>query len=440
MPSLSDKLKSMGVKVGAQNLPPKPSRPSPGHPFGIEHVVAGRALANHQGETYVVDSSYPAGYLHGRVGLMYTAPLQAMAAWCSEPRLCECTPQSFAFIDTETTGLAGGTGTYAFLIGAGRFEGQEFHLAQFFMRDPAEEPAQLAALEEFLAPCTAIVTFNGKTFDVPLLNTRFTYHGWRTPFLDTAHVDLLHLARRLWRDRLPSRTLGNLEIQILGASRTEEDVPGYMIPEMYFQYLRDGDAQPLKSVFYHNAVDVISMAALFNHMSALLADPFNGRVEHGVDLIALAKLFEGVGDLETATRLYIHGLEHEDVQHSRLPKNVLLDALSRLATIYKHQENWAAALALWEQAARHGHLEAHVELAKYYEHRAKDYRRASDWTAAAITTVKTPQPGASRAETLLLRRQWLPDLEHRLARLARKAAANSDQESDLTANNDQDES
>src|SRR4030067_1036414 len=141
------------------------------------------------------------------------------------------------------------------------------------MRDPFEEPAMLLALEEFLAPCKTLVTFNGKSFDAPLLTTRYTLQGWPSPMGRMAHIDLLHLARRLWRDRLPSRTLSNLEVQILGAQRSEEEIPGWMIPQMYFDFLRDGDARPMKRVFYHNEMDVLSMAALLNLVVNLLENP-----------------------------------------------------------------------------------------------------------------------------------------------------------------------
>jgi uncharacterized protein len=419
MSSLSDRLKSLGVKVGAQDLPaPQPRRTSP-HVHVLEQVLSGHPLETHQGETFVVEERYAVDYQLGKSSIQITAPLHKIAEWAGEERIRDLPPQSFAFLDTETTGLSGGTGTYAFLIGVGRFEGDEFHLAQFFMRDPTEEPAQLAAFEEFMAPCEALVTFNGKAFDVPLLNTRYITQGWQPPFSATAHVDLLHLARRLWRDRLPSRSLGNLEVQILGATRTEEDVPGWMIPSLYFDFLRSGEAQPLKSIFYHNAVDVVSMAALFNHMAGLLADPFNEPVEHGVDLIALAKLFESMGDIDTATRLYIHGLDHD------LPKENLLDAIQRLALIHKRQDNFPAAVSLWEQAAQHQHLHAHVELAKYYEHRVRDCKEALHWTRSAIELLNEPN------FSLFERMQWLPELEHRQERLERKLASNSGESDDI---------
>jgi uncharacterized protein YprB with RNaseH-like and TPR domain len=404
MPSLSDKLKALGVQVGAGDLPPA----RPRNLYSIDQVLDGRLLDTSQGQTYVVEARYPPDYRHGAKPIQITAPLHVIAEWAGEQRLRDFTPGSFAFLDTETTGLQGGAGTYAFLIGVGRFDGDEFHLAQFFMRDPVEEPAQLAALEEFLAPCDALVTFNGKAFDLPLLWSRYIVQGWRPPFSETAHVDLLHLARRLWRDRLPNRSLGSLEVEILGAPRTDEDVPGWMIPQLYFDYLRSGDARPLKNVFYHNAIDVVSMAALFNHMAGLLAEPLAGQIDHGIDLVALAKLFESMGDLDRATRLYIHALEQD------LPEPNLIEAIQRLAMIHKRQENFPEAVALWEQAARHQHLDAHIELAKFFEHRLGDAGQALYWTESAIEVVN--QPGFSPYE----RRQWLADLEHRRQRLLRK--------------------
>jgi uncharacterized protein YprB with RNaseH-like and TPR domain len=404
MPSLSDKLKALGVQVGADDLPPA----RPRNPYSIDRVLDGRSLDTPQGQTYLVEARYPPDYRQGQKPIQITAPLHVIAEWAGERRLRDYAPGSFAFLDTETTGLQGGAGTYAFLIGVGRFDGEEFHLAQFFMRDPVEEPAQLAALEEFIAPCDALVTFNGKAFDLPLLWSRYIVQGWRPPFAETAHVDLLHLARRLWRDRLPNRSLGSLEVEILGAARTNEDVPGWQIPQMYFDYLRSGDARPLKSVFYHNAVDVVSMAALFNHMAAVLADPLGGQVDDGIDVVAMAKLFESMGDLDRATHLYIHALEHD------LPEPNLIEAIQRLAMIHKRQENFPEAVALWERAARHQHLDAHVELAKFYEHRLGDAEQALYWTDTAIQLVNQPVFPAYE------RRQWLTELDHRRQRLLRK--------------------
>lgn len=407
--TLSDKLKSLGVKLGARDLPPPRTQRDP---YAIDLVLPGRLHPTPHGEAYVVERLYTPQYRHGQAALRATAPLHAIAVWAGEPRLAACELERLVFLDTETSGLAGGSGTYAFLIGAGRFEGETFRLAQFFMRDPAEEPAQLTALTDFLQPCDILVTFNGKSFDVPLLNTRFVTHRRVTPLAAPGQLDLLHLARRLWRDRLPSRALGQLEIHILGAARTEEDVPGWLIPQIYFDYLRSGDARPLKGVFYHNAMDVLAMAALLTHMAQLLAEPLQTVLEHGLDVVALAKLFEELGQTEAAIQLYERGLAY-----SNLPEENYWDTQQRLAGVHRRRGDLAAAVEVWRLAAEGRQVYAHVELAKYYEHQQRDYPQAVQWTEAAIQLVNGPH--FPRYE----RRQWLADLQHRLARLQRKLMA-----------------
>jgi len=439
MDSLSERLKALGVKVGARDLP----APRPRDVYPIQGVVAGRFEETPYGEVFLVEERYPVTHQHGcgplsisgslnpnallgiSGSLSPSAPLSSsgalgiIAEWARDPRLAELAPDAFAFLDTETTGLSGGTGTYAFLVGAGRYEGENprgetFHLVQFFMRDPAEEAALLWALTEFLRPCQALVTFNGKAFDVPLLNARYISNGEESPLTSAAHLDLLPLARRLWRDRLPSRSLGYLEEHILGLTRGQEDVPGWVIPSLYFDYLRSGDARPLKSVFYHNAIDVLSMAALLSHVADLFDAALDTEIAaretavHGVDLVAMGKLFEDLSRIETAVRLYEHGLAGE------LPDETHWEAVRRLSFVHKRHGDLLAAVDLWRQAAGGGQVYAHVELAKYYEHRMRDYGEAAGWTQAAVALIEASSfPRHAR-------RRWLAELEHRLARLRRK--------------------
>lgn len=411
MPPLSEKLKSLGVKIGARDLHPAPTRDPRS---SIEKILSGRSHHTHMGETFVIEQVYPASHQHGQMPLQVSAPMLMLSKWAADDRICELAADGFAFLDTETTGLSGGAGTYAFLIGVGRFVGEEFHLAQFFMHDPIEEPAQLYALEEFLAPCQALVTYNGKSFDIPLLAARYTTHGWRAPFSDYAHIDLLHLSRRIWRDRLPSRTLGNIEAHILGTQRSEEDVPGWMIPQMYFDYLRSGDAGPLRSVFYHNAMDVVSLATLLDYSAALLDDPSKNVAAHGVDILSVARIYEELGDLDRAIRLYIDGLEHPDVLAGHTSIEIILNAMQRLALIYKRSGDFDSAIPLWIEAAQHGHLDSNIELAKFYEHQTGDYNIALHWTENAIEQMDGP------AYSQYQHRRWLPVLQHRKSRLLRK--------------------
>src|ERR1041384_3876199 len=303
--SLANKLKSLGVKVGATNL----TSPKPKNSYEVDSVVDGAFHPTRRGDVFIVEQVYTSDYCHGISPIVCSLPLTLISQWANDPRLMEIPLSKFAFLDTETSGLSGGTGTYAFMVGIGRFVDNQFILRQFFMRDPAEEPAMLEAVADFLAPVQALVTFNGKAFDAPLLTTRYRLHHIPIPYKDYAHLDLLPLARRLWRDRLQSRSLKYLEQHVLGMARSIEEVQGYEVPWLYFDYLRTGDARPLAGVFYHNGMDVVAMAALLAHMNEVMENPYEGRVEYGLDFVALGKLFEELGHWEEAARLFERGLE-----------------------------------------------------------------------------------------------------------------------------------
>lgn len=412
MNSLHERLRALGVKVGAESLPPSSphSIPSPPIAGGVPHPTP-------FGETFVIEKRLPVAHLNA-AGLSAPQPQRrTLARWAGWPSLNDLPWSSFAFLDTETSGLSLGAGTYPFLVSVGRFEDQEFHLAQFLLRQPGEEAALLAAVESFLSPCEVIVTYNGKTFDLPLLRTRYLLHGLRFPLQDHFHLDLLPLARRLWRNRLPQRSLIYLEAHILGVPRPADDTPGWLAPARYFEYLHSGDPQPLQGVIDHNARDVLSLVTLLHYLNDLLENPVERGRQYSVDLIALGRLFEDLNDPEMATRLYLHGLEHDDARYARLPRRVLLHALERLALIYKRQDNWASALYLWEEAARHGHIKAFVELAKYYEHLQGDAATALRWTEAALHALAGQQGQDCRPSE---RRRWRRELEHRRQRLERK--------------------
>ena len=295
------------------------------------------------------------------------------------------------------------------------------------MRDPSQEPALLAALSEWLTPFQAIVTFNGKSFDLPLLNTRFTMNGLTPPFAPLAHIDLLHLARRLWRDRLPSRALGDLEREIAGFIREQDEVPGYLIPQYYFDYLRTKDARPLGGVFYHNVIDIASLACLFTFTANLIANP-EMAVVHTLDLAAIARLYEELGHLEQAAALFERCLEEG------LPEENYIKTIERFASIRKRQGRPELAAQLWIYAAEKQHLPAFIELAKYYEHTMIDLAQAEDWVAKALNLINVQSlPG-------YLRKMYQEELVHRLERLEKKKIKaltsaynqNGDHEIDIT--------
>ncbi len=222
------------------------------------------------------------------------------------------------------------------------------------------------------------------------------------------HIDLLHIARRLWRDRLESRTLGSIEEHILGLPRTEEDIPGWMVPTIYFDYIKSGDARPITNVLYHNAMDIISLASLLNHVSLILDDPHGGIVEHGVDLISMGKIFEDLGEFSAAAECFESGLNYE------LPDRIRNQAFQRWSIMEKRLHNLEKSMGLWQIAAEYKEIYAHEELAKIYEHKSKDFSQAIFWTELAIEIINSP-------EYLVIERDiWRPKLEHRLKRLQRK--------------------
>ncbi|HUF39952.1 MAG TPA: ribonuclease H-like domain-containing protein [Anaerolineales bacterium] len=403
MPTLSDRLKSLGVQVGADAL--KPARET--RDKSVRRHLGGELVPTARGEAYVVERRHPAGGGDYPAALWGNGSLEMLAAWAREPGVAGLEREKFAFLDTETTGLSGGAGTFAFMVGIGKFEGDVFRLAQFFLREPGEEPAQLAAIEGFLAGSTAIVSFNGKAFDAPVVNTRYALHRQPSPLDGLAHLDLLHLARRLWKLRLSSRRLGDLETGVLGIERGAEDIPGFLVPQMYLDYLKYGDAEPLKGVFYHNEWDVLSMAALMTHMAELLSNPVEA-TRHDLDLLSIGVLHEDLGRVSEAQALYLKCLGRP------LEQGAWLEAARRLSFVYKKTDDWESAVKLWRTAAGKGELYAHEELAKYHEHRTRDLAAALEWTRSALDRIE------SQGFPIIQRFQWQGELEKRLARLEQK--------------------
>jgi uncharacterized protein len=406
MPSISEKLKSLGVHLGPQGI----SSPRGQSHFPIDQVIDGHIFDTTYGQSFVAEQRYPLEHHHGLAPVKLSASLQRISSWLRIPGLASMELSDFIFLDTETSGLVGGSGTLVFLIGVGRFDQSGFHLAQYFLRDPMEEPAQLTGLIQYLSSFQGLVTYNGKSFDIPLLTSRFILNGEASPFTAIEHLDLLPLARRLWRDRLPSRSLGQIEQNILGAIRSEEDVPGWLIPSLYFDYLRTGDARPLRSVFYHNAMDILAMAALLNQIAHMLETPQPGIVAHGIDLISLGKIFEDMGDFQTAAQCFADGLGSE------IPSQNRREALQRWSLMEKRRQNLDKAIELWRLAANEQDLQAFIELAKHYEHQVRDVIEAIHWTLSAIELVENGD------FTPFEKQQLLHELEHRLARLERKKA------------------
>jgi hypothetical protein len=276
---------------------------------------------------------------------------------------------------------------------------------QFFLRNPAEEKAQLAALTKFMDGAVAIVSYNGKSFDMPIVNSRYILNRLTNPFEEMAHLDLLHITRRLWKRRLKQCNLGNIEKEILGFFRTGEDAPGYLVPEFYRDYLHNGDGSRIANVFYHNEIDVVSLAALFTALASILEAPELQNLSHSEDIYSLAKIMESLDREELAANLY--ATDSLTIDYSPVSQ---LSLLSR-AAIYKRQRQYELALPLWQKAHEMGSTEAALELAIYFEHHAKDLSQALFYTDFLISQTQN-QTALQPSE--------ISNLEHRKTRLLKK--------------------
>lgn len=382
-------------------------------------VLPGREIVTPRGAFQLIENRYPLDFIHGPLPLAQAfARDPAIAAQLARnDSLAAADLRALAFVDTETTGLAGGAGTLAFLVGVGVCDvvTNEFVLRQYFLRDPAEEDALLTTLIQDVAHQAGWVTFNGKAFDMPLLETRLTLNRQRGALGQRPHLDLLMPARRLYRGRLASCSLGTLEQHILHLTREQDDVPGALIPQMYLDYLRTRDAYEMRRVIYHNAVDILSMVTLMGHV----LDMFESSVTRSgpsstasqqrsekltpEDWLRLAQWHDDGGRLAEAEAAYRRALA------GKINLEMRAIALDRFATLLKRLNRRAEAVPLWEQWASFtlDTCEPFIELAKYYEWHARDLSAAQQWTERALKLVNGWSKGWKKEEaaTSLKKRQ-----------------------------------
>ena len=321
--------------------------------------------------------------------------------------------EQWLFLDTETTGLAGGSGTYAFLIGVAWWEDGGLEIEQFFLREYSEESSVLFALRERIAEHPVLVTFNGKSFDWPLLETRYRMSRKISVPTLLGHLDFLHPARNLWRLRLGSVRLSELERHVLGWVRGADVLSG-QIPQIYFDYLRGGPPERLVPVLNHNQMDLRGLAALSSRILSLLSDAENSG-EDGLELFGVSRICERRGENARARRLYEKSIS------SILPTETDRAARRSLAMLAKREGDYEVACELWQDAignSRHGY-EAYEQLAIYYEHKAGNPERALELVGQAIDELRRAlqtgdiAPGAYR--------EFKTRFDRRLQRLQRKS-------------------
>ncbi len=421
---LRDKLRSFNRNYSISSDPDNRSTDSSSlkRKIDIEDIIPGSYRQTSYGSSFVGERWFPLDYTCGSYPIFTgfdSSPNQPLAWLAKDEELLSMDLRTVAFLDTETTGLAGGAGTYVFLIGIGYFEGDSFKVEQYFLRDYNEELAMFSAFGELLPRFDGIVTFNGKTFDIPLIETRFNMvrrdlmrMGIETeevPLRDLLHLDLLHCARRLWKARLTSCSLTSLEENILGLYR-EDDVPGALIPSLYFKYLQDEDARILEGVFTHNLQDILSLLALTGRMCQMVQNPKGADIGEPLDLFSLARLYEDIGLNEMAIETY-------NMAKDRATPYVKLEVMRNLSFLYKRLGAIEEAVAIWESFIHDGRdilVYPYVELAKYYEHKERDYGKAKEYTEGAIAITQRFRNNIKGSSSDLL------DLNYRLDRLTRK--------------------
>lgn len=374
----SEHIMEVGVRSASAETSPSRALLAGAEPssvaVAIDELISGEWTEDSHGRCFLVGQAYDRAYIHGTCRLhdLFTIQSRSLSGLCGDPKLDGVDLSSVVFLDTETTGLERGGATLVFLVGLLYYQEGRFHVRQYFMDAVAGERTMLSSLCEFLAGFDVLVTFNGKSFDLPMLASRLELQGISHVLYEMAHVDMLYPSRRLWKQRLGSCRLTALERNILGLTRTG-DVPGARIPELYNRYRRDGDSTPLLPVFYHNAQDLLTLLALTVEAARVYSDPFGGRVESGLDFYSLGRAYQANGDDDLALLAYdkalslpLHPADREEV-------------CRRITPLYKRRAQLDHAVCLWEQMVASKDTRGvypFKELAKYYEHTECRYDRA----------------------------------------------------------------
>ena len=386
-----------------------------GEPIAIDTSVTARAdlsgLGGHWFETslgpgYVIESVYEGGHAHGEIPLhrALSADPALLAGQVRDPRLGEVSARDFLYVDTETTGL-GGAGSMVFLAGAARFDGAHLRLRQYLLPSPDFEGGLLGGLGEDLAAAGALVSYNGKSFDLPMLETRYILSRQRPTFRSLPHLDLLHPNRRLFRGALDSHRLPMVEREILRFER-EDDCPSSEVPMRYFQFQRSGDPTYILPVLRHNAWDILSLVALAAHIAGVCESPASPRRPPRAAEIAAHRA-------HAASRF-------EAALAAGLSRAARLEAIERAARARARNGEWEQAAAHWQSLIdepRSRRILPYVELAKLAEHRLRDLPRAYVLADEALALLRKGllMPGAGELSPAAVERRR----DRLLARLQR---------------------
>ncbi|PZD93660.1 hypothetical protein DNH61_23900 [Paenibacillus sambharensis] len=374
-----------------------------------------RLLQNDWGSFLIRRREYPLPYRHGHHQLsdlhLYASGLNAF-----HPGQPAISAGQILFLDLETTGLGVGTGNVPFMTGIAYVEKDSFVIEQLLIRHPAEERAMLAHLKQRVERHSYLATYNGRTFDWPVLAGRYIMNGLGRTMADPKHLDFLHPSRSIWRNTLASCRLSHVEEERLGIFRVN-DLPGSEAPARYFRFLSDNDPEPLAEVFTHNELDMLALACLAVRFGLLLGGGLGTALEYpegSEELLRTGLWLERMGMKEEAERLFDRLTNRDPSPSWCLP----------LAARDKKCGNWQRAVLLWQKAANSAEQsqlpvnEAHIELAMYFEHRSKDYERALHYTEHAL---ELAMKRLSLYRNDPKRRSEVDAIRKRMERLRRKA-------------------
>jgi uncharacterized protein YprB with RNaseH-like and TPR domain len=391
MAGTADRFSRLAALRPARSVPARPATlRAPGEEDALGRLLGAGVAKNHFGEHLAVRNwfSTPEFADPSAVALELLSRTRDESL-SRKTRAALENPAKWLFLDTETTGLAGGTGTYAFLVGLAWWDAGGLQIEQFFMRDFAEEHSLLHELAARIAERPALVTFNGKSFDWPLLESRFTMtRSIGAPKL-AAHLDLLHPARALWKLRLGSVRLVELERHVLDAPRLgwqrEDDVASALIPQYYFDYLRGGPVEPIIGIVRHNQMDLRGLAALFCKINMLLTETPGATNEiESLDLFGLSRFLQRRGDPDHAHSACAQALD------AGLPAEFRPKARRDLALMAKRRGEHARAAEIWQEIVGDPQdgVYACEQLAIHYERRAKDLSRATEFAQLALAKLR----------------------------------------------------
>ncbi|SFF09747.1 hypothetical protein SAMN05216378_5095 [Paenibacillus catalpae] len=430
MSSLRDKMNRLRGTGSSATVPPAEEtgavhqtvEPQP-EPADTDHLetlseewssMGVKLLHNEAGSFLIRRKSYSALHKHG---IHCLGELPAAACGLSAFHEAPVAPEELMYLDLETTGLGVGTGNVPFMVGLAYWIGEELIVEQAVIRHPAEERAMLYYLNSKLGSYRYLVSYNGKSFDWPVMQTRFIMNGYNRKLWEPLHLDFLHPSRSIWKNTLASLRLSHVEEERLGIERID-DVPGSLAPQLYFQFLADGNPEPLRGVYQHNEIDMLSLVCLSIRFGHLLNGAMEGcyqlpMPEESEELIRTGLWLEKMGHGDRAELMFQAALAAERTASS---------TLNMLAARDKKAGNWQRAVLLWQKAVMQSvqpgsaGMNASVELAMYYEHKLKDYDSALSYVSEALEQALSHPLGRRDAK----RRDEIEGLRKRKERLLRK--------------------